>query len=48
VTGVLPEQVGALAHELGLMLYELSAVEPSLEESYMNLTADSIEYGADA
>jgi ABC-2 type transport system ATP-binding protein len=48
VTGVLPEQVGALAHELGLMLYELSPVEPTLEESYMNLTADSIEYGADA
>ncbi|MEQ4206352.1 ATP-binding cassette domain-containing protein [Actinopolymorpha sp. B17G11] len=48
VTGVHPEQVGALAHELGLMLYELSPVEPTLEESYMNLTADSIEYGAEA
>jgi ABC-2 type transport system ATP-binding protein len=48
VTGVTPEQVGALAHDLGLMLYELRPIEPTLEESYMNLTADSIEYGAEA
>jgi ABC-2 type transport system ATP-binding protein len=48
ITGVTPAEVGELAHELGLVLHELSPVEPSLEESYMNLTADSLEYGAEA
>ena len=48
VPGLAPEQVGALAHQLGLMLYELGPVEPSLEESYMSLTAASVEYGAGA
>jgi len=48
ITGATPEQVGALAHELGLMVHGLSPVEPSLEESYMNLTANSLEYGAEA
>ncbi len=48
ITGATPEQVGALAYELGLMVHGLSPVEPSLEESYMNLTADSLEYGAEA
>jgi ABC-2 type transport system ATP-binding protein len=48
ITGVTPAEVGELAHELGLVLHELSSVEPTLEESYMNLTADSLEYGAEA
>jgi len=48
ITGVTPAEVGELAHELGLILHELSPVEPTLEESYMNLTADSLEYGAGA
>jgi ABC-2 type transport system ATP-binding protein len=48
ITGATPEQVGALAFELGLMVHGLSPVEPSLEESYMNLTANSLEYGAEA
>jgi ABC-2 type transport system ATP-binding protein len=48
ITGATPEQVGTLAHELGLMVHGLSPVGPSLEESYMNLTADSLEYGAEA
>jgi ABC-2 type transport system ATP-binding protein len=44
VTETPPEKVGALAHELGLMLYRLEPVVASLEESYMKLTADSVEY----
>ena len=48
VPGLTPAQVGALAHQLGLMLYELGPVEPSLEESYMSLTTASVEYGAGA
>ncbi|MEV6103222.1 ABC transporter ATP-binding protein [Streptomyces sp. NPDC051940] len=48
VTGPTPEQVGSLAYDLGLPLYELRPVESSLEESYMQLTAHSVEYGAEA
>ena len=47
VPGVPPRQVGALAHRLGLQLHGLEAVEPSLEESYMKLTAHSVEYAAE-
>jgi ABC-2 type transport system ATP-binding protein len=39
-----PERVGALAHELGVMLHRLEPVTASLEEAYMKLTADSLEY----
>ena len=46
VPGVLPEEVGVLAHELGLLLHRLEATEPTLEESYMSLTADAVEYTA--
>ncbi|MBM6403283.1 ATP-binding cassette domain-containing protein [Phycicoccus sp. CSK15P-2] len=48
IPGVTPERVGAVAHELGVLLHELTAIEPTLEESYMRLTADSVEYGAEA
>ena len=47
VPGVPPQRVGALAHRLGLQLHGLEAVEPSLEESYMKLTAHSVEYAAE-
>jgi ABC-2 type transport system ATP-binding protein len=46
VAGVRPEEVGALAHQLGLLLHRLEATEPTLEESYMSLTADAVEYTA--
>ncbi|GAA1775472.1 MULTISPECIES: ATP-binding cassette domain-containing protein [Streptomonospora] len=42
-----PEAVGELAHELGVVLHGLAAVEPSLEESYLSLTEESVEYAAD-
>jgi ABC-2 type transport system ATP-binding protein len=48
VPGIPPDQVGATAHRLGLLLHGLAATETTLEESYMALTADSLEYGADA
>ncbi|MUL43214.1 ATP-binding cassette domain-containing protein [Streptomonospora sp. PA3] len=47
VAGVAPEEVGARAHELGVLLHGLAPVEPSLEESYMKLTEQSVEYAAD-
>ncbi|MET8264901.1 ABC transporter ATP-binding protein [Micromonospora arida] len=44
VTGATADQVGDLAHELGVRLHELSAHAASLEQAFMELTADSVEY----
>ncbi|RKN49075.1 ABC transporter ATP-binding protein [Micromonospora endolithica] len=46
VTGVTAERVGDLAYERGIRLHELSAREASLEQAFMALTADSVEYAA--
>ena len=48
VTGVSAERVGDLAHELGVRLHELYTERASLEEAYMELTADSVQYGVAA
>jgi ABC-2 type transport system ATP-binding protein len=48
IPGATVEQVGRHAHELGVMLFELRPADTSLEETYMKLTADSVEYGAGA
>ncbi|MGW5931409.1 ATP-binding cassette domain-containing protein [Streptomyces anulatus] len=45
VKGRSAEQVGDLAHRLGLRLHELRTVSASLEQVYMELTAQSVEYG---
>jgi ABC-2 type transport system ATP-binding protein len=45
VTGLTAEQVGDLAYELRVRLHELATERASLEEAYMELTADSVEYG---
>ncbi|MGY4766477.1 ATP-binding cassette domain-containing protein [Kribbella sp. CWNU-51] len=39
------EVPGDLAHELGVRLHELHTERASLEEAYMELTADSVQYG---
>jgi len=48
VSGLLAAQVGALAAEHGVQLNELTVVRASLEEAFMELTADSVEYRAGA
>jgi ABC-2 type transport system ATP-binding protein len=48
VRGMLAEQVGDLAFSEGIRLHELTTVRASLEEAFMELTADSVEYHADA
>jgi ABC-2 type transport system ATP-binding protein len=48
VGGRSPEEIGRRAHALGLMLYELRPLDVSLEDVYMQLTADSTEFGARA
>jgi ABC-2 type transport system ATP-binding protein len=46
VVGLTTEEIGTRAAAGGVTLYELSAVAPSLEEAFMKLTGDSVEYRA--
>ncbi|MFB6903010.1 ABC transporter ATP-binding protein [Streptomyces bacillaris] len=46
VEGRTAEEVGDLAHRLGIRLHELRSVTASLEEAYMELTERSVEYAA--
>jgi ABC-2 type transport system ATP-binding protein len=47
VRGMSIEQIGDLAFSEGIALHELTMVRASLEEAFMELTADSVEYHAD-
>jgi ABC-2 type transport system ATP-binding protein len=47
VSGGTTEQVGELAASHGVTLHELSPQQASLEEAYMTLTDDSVDYRAD-
>jgi ABC-2 type transport system ATP-binding protein len=47
VRGMSIEQIGDLAFAEGIRLHELTPVRASLEEAFMELTADSVEYHAD-
>jgi ABC-2 type transport system ATP-binding protein len=40
------EEVGQIAFDAGVVLYELTPQRASLEEVFMDLTADSVEYGS--
>ncbi|OEV24756.1 multidrug ABC transporter ATP-binding protein, partial [Streptomyces nanshensis] len=44
VGGTSVEDVGDLAHRAHVRLHELRAEEASLEEAYLRLTSDSVEY----
>jgi ABC-2 type transport system ATP-binding protein len=44
VSGLPPDHVAALIVGQGLLLYELTPHRASLEEAYMNLTRDAVEY----
>jgi ABC-2 type transport system ATP-binding protein len=46
VEGMTTEQIGTIAATAHLTLFELSSQEASLEEAYMTLTADSVDYQA--
>jgi len=46
VHGLTAAQVGDLAYDHGVRLHELTVVRASLEEAFMELTADSVEYRA--
>jgi ABC-2 type transport system ATP-binding protein len=47
VRGLTSEQIGDIAFAEGIRLHELATVRASLEEAFMELTADSVEYRAD-
>jgi len=46
VTGLDPAEIGERAAAAGLVLHELSPQEASLEEAFMELTRDAVEYHA--
>ncbi|MEV0722345.1 ATP-binding cassette domain-containing protein [Micromonospora purpureochromogenes] len=46
VTGATADRVGDLAYELGVPLHELSPVAVTLEQAFMRLTGDAVEYAA--
>jgi ABC-2 type transport system ATP-binding protein len=48
VTGLTPAQIGQSAHHLGLVLHELSPRSASLEEAFMDVTQDDVEFHATA
>ena len=45
VSGLVAAQVGDIAFEHGVRLHELTVVRASLEAAFMELTADSVEFG---
>jgi ABC-2 type transport system ATP-binding protein len=44
VRGTSAEDVGEIAREHGIAIYELGAETATLEEAFMELTADAVEY----
>ena len=44
VTGVASPRIGEIAASGGVILYELTPVTGSLEDAYMELTRDEVEY----
>jgi ABC-2 type transport system ATP-binding protein len=44
VHGMTAEQVGDIAFRNGVLLHELTPQQASLEEAFMNLTQDSVEF----
>jgi ABC-2 type transport system ATP-binding protein len=46
VSDLSSDQIGQIAFDAGVALYELTPQRASLEEVYMDLTADAVEYGS--
>jgi ABC-2 type transport system ATP-binding protein len=47
VRGMATDVIGDIAFEQGIRVHELTVMRASLEEAFMELTADSVEYRAD-
>jgi ABC-2 type transport system ATP-binding protein len=48
ITGLTPAGIGDIARDHNLAIHELTAESASLEEAFMKMTADAVEYHADA
>jgi ABC-2 type transport system ATP-binding protein len=48
ITGLTPEHVGTIAWQAQLAIFELTIHQASLEEAFMKLTGDSVEYRTSA
>ena len=48
VTGLAASGIGDLAARHGLAIHELTPLSASLEEAYMALTSDAVEYRTEA
>jgi ABC-2 type transport system ATP-binding protein len=48
VSGLTSDQIGQTASDHSITLYELAPHQTSLEEAFMELTSDSVEYRAPA
>ena len=48
VTGLPAARIGEIARDAGIVLHELTPQQASLEEAYMTMTRDSVEYHATA
>ena len=44
VEGITAQEIGIRAAAAGLVLYELTPIEPSLEEAFMTMTRDAVEF----
>lgn len=44
VTGLVAEEIGEIAHHAGAPIHHLAEVEQSLEQAYLSLTGESVEY----
>jgi ABC-2 type transport system ATP-binding protein len=47
ISGATPEMIGEIAAANGIVLYELTPMQASLEEAFMELTRDDVEFKAD-
>ena len=45
ITGLTAQQIGEAAAAEGFVLYELTPIQASLEEAFMDLTRDTVEFG---
>jgi ABC-2 type transport system ATP-binding protein len=46
VSGLVSDQIGQIASDNGITLFELASQQASLEEAFMELTGNSVEYRA--
>jgi ABC-2 type transport system ATP-binding protein len=46
ITGLTSEEIGSRVHAAGIVVYELTPRQASLEETFMELTQDAVEYHA--